>query len=90
MESDYRAPLNLGSEEMVTVNELARAIVEVAGKDGLRLRHVNGPQGVRGRNSDNRRLREELGWEPSITLRQGLAPTYRWIEKQVAARGSAA
>ncbi len=89
MESDYRAPLNLGSEEMVTVNELARVIVEVAGKDGLRLRHVDGPQGVRGRNSDNRRLREELGWEPSVTLRQGLGPTYRWIEKQVAAGGTA-
>jgi hypothetical protein len=48
------------------------------------LRHINGPQGVRGRNSDNRRLRELLGWEPSVTLREGLAPTYSWIEKQVA------
>jgi GDP-D-mannose 3',5'-epimerase len=84
MESQYPEPLNLGSEEMVTVNELARLIVDVSGKDGVALRHVDGPQGVRGRNSDNRRLREILGWEPSVTLRQGLEPTYRWIEKQVA------
>ena len=80
MVSDYREPLNLGSEEMVTVNELARIIVEVSGKDGITLRHVDGPQGVRGRSSDNRRLREVLGWEPSVTLHEGLEPTYRWIE----------
>jgi GDP-D-mannose 3',5'-epimerase len=86
MQSDYREPLNLGSEEMVTVNELARIIVEVSGKEGVTLRHVDGPQGVRGRSSDNRRLREVLGWEPSVTLRQGLEPTYRWIEKQVLSR----
>jgi nucleoside-diphosphate-sugar epimerase len=83
MVSDYREPLNLGSEEMVTVNELARMIIEVSGKDGITLRHVEGPQGVRGRSSDNRRLREVLGWEPSVPLCQGLEPTYRWIEKQV-------
>ena len=86
MQSDYREPLNLGSEEMVTVNVLAEVIVGLSGKDGIALRHVDGPQGVRGRNSDNRRLREVLGWEPSITLSQGLEPTYRWIEKQVASR----
>jgi GDP-D-mannose 3',5'-epimerase len=86
MVSDYREPLNLGSEEMVTVNELARIVVEVSGKDGITLRHVDGPQGVRGRSSDNRRLREVLGWEPSVPLRQGLEPTYRWIEKQVTSR----
>jgi GDP-D-mannose 3',5'-epimerase len=86
MVSDYREPLNLGSEEMVTVNELARIIIEVSGKDGITLRHVDGPQGVRGRSSDNRRLREVLGWEPSVMLRQGLEPTYRWIEKQVTSR----
>jgi GDP-D-mannose 3', 5'-epimerase len=85
MQSDYREPLNLGSDEMVTVDELARIVIELSGKDGITLRHVDGPQGVRGRNSDNRRLRAVLGWEPSVTLRQGLEPTYRWIEKQVAA-----
>lgn len=83
MQSDYAEPLNLGTEEMVSINELARMILEVAGKDDVTLRHVEGPQGVRGRNSDNSRLRDVLGWQPTITLRQGLEPTYRWIEKQV-------
>jgi nucleoside-diphosphate-sugar epimerase len=87
MESACREPLNLGSEELVTVSELARIAIEVSGKRDLRLRYVNGPQGVRGRNSDNRRLRSVLGWEPSVSLREGLEPTYRWIEKQVALGG---
>jgi nucleoside-diphosphate-sugar epimerase len=85
MDSDYPEPLNLGSEEMVSINELARLILQIAGKEGVTLRHVTGPQGVRGRNSDNRRLRDVLGWQPTISLRDGLEPTYRWIEKQVAA-----
>jgi nucleoside-diphosphate-sugar epimerase len=85
MQSNYREPLNLGSEDMLTVNQLAKMITEIAGKDGITLRHVDGPQGVRGRNSDNRQLRTALRWEPSVTLSQGLEPTYRWIEKQVAA-----
>jgi GDP-D-mannose 3', 5'-epimerase len=84
VEGIYR--LMHGSEEMVSINELARMILDVAGKDGITLRHVAGPQGVRGRNSDNRRLRDVLGWQPTISLRHGLGPTYRWIEKQVAAR----
>jgi GDP-D-mannose 3',5'-epimerase len=83
MQSDYREPLNLGTEEIVTINELARLIIEISGKPGISLRHIDGPQGVRGRNSDNRRLREVLGWEPQITLETGLLDTYRWIEKQV-------
>jgi GDP-D-mannose 3', 5'-epimerase len=83
MQSDYPEPLNLGTEEMVTINELARLVLEAAGKQGVTLDHVDGPQGVRGRNSDNTRLREVLGWEPRITLAEGLTPTYRWIEKQV-------
>jgi nucleoside-diphosphate-sugar epimerase len=83
MQSECREPLNLGSEEMVTINELARLVIEVSGKRGITLRHVDGPQGVRGRNSDNRLLRELLGWQPSVTLRDGLEPTYRWIEEQV-------
>jgi GDP-D-mannose 3',5'-epimerase len=85
MDSDYGQPLNLGSEEMVSINQLARMIIEIAGKDGISLRHVGGPQGVRGRNSNNRRLRDVLGWEPTIPLSHGLEPTYRWVEKQVAA-----
>jgi GDP-D-mannose 3',5'-epimerase len=85
MQSDYREVLNLGTEEMVTIDELAHLIIELAEKQGITLRHVNGPQGVRGRNSDNTRLREVLGWEPSTPLREGLTETYRWIEKK--ARG---
>jgi GDP-D-mannose 3', 5'-epimerase len=83
MQSDYPEPLNLGTEEMVTINELARLVTEVAGKQGVTMRHVAGPQGVRGRNSDNSRLRSVLGWEPRTTLAEGLSPTYQWIEKQV-------
>ena len=85
MQYDYREVLNLGTEEMVTIDELAHLIIELAEKQGITLRHVNGPQGVRGRNSDNSRLREVLGWEPSTPLREGLTETYRWIEKK--ARG---
>ncbi|MGH8896041.1 MAG: NAD-dependent epimerase/dehydratase family protein [Egibacteraceae bacterium] len=83
MQSDYDQPLNLGTDHMVSINELARVIIEVSGKRDLKLRHIDGPQGVRGRNSDNTRLREVLGWEPGIALEEGLVPTYRWIEKQV-------
>jgi nucleoside-diphosphate-sugar epimerase len=83
MRSDHGQPINLGTEEVVSINVLARMIIDVSGKQGLALRHVAGPQGVRGRNSDNRRLREVLGWEPSVKLRDGLEPTYRWIARQV-------
>jgi GDP-D-mannose 3',5'-epimerase len=85
MLSDYSEPLNLGTDRMVSINEMAQLIIEISGKSGLTLDHVPGPQGVRGRNSDNSKLREVLDWEPQITLEQGLAPTYRWIEKQVLA-----
>jgi nucleoside-diphosphate-sugar epimerase len=85
MQSECREPLNLGTEEIVTINDLARKVVAVSGKSDITLKHVEGPMGVRGRNSDNSRLREVLGWEPQITLDQGLVPTYRWIEKQVQA-----
>lgn len=85
MRSDHPDPLNLGTDEMVTINELARMVIEVSGKRGVTIEHVQGPQGVRGRNSDNSLLREVLGWEPRTRLIDGLAPTYRWIEKQVEA-----
>jgi len=85
MQSDYGEPLNLGQDQMVTINELADMIAEIAGIE-IEKRHVPGPQGVRGRNSDNSRLREVLGWEPQISLRDGLARTYAWIEAQVRAR----
>ncbi|MDQ6650302.1 MAG: NAD-dependent epimerase/dehydratase family protein [Actinomycetota bacterium] len=83
MQSDFSGPLNLGTEHMVTINELAGLAIEISGKSDIGLRHVEGPQGVRGRNSDNTRLREVLGWEPTTSLDDGLAVTYRWIEKQV-------
>jgi GDP-D-mannose 3', 5'-epimerase len=82
MRSDYELPLNLGQDRMVSINELADIIAEAAGLE-IRKRHVDGPQGVRGRNSDNSRLREVLGWEPTVSLEDGLAETYAWIEEQV-------
>lgn len=85
MQSGYTEPLNLGTDRMVTINDLAAIIIDISGKEGLSLEHVPGPQGVRGRNSDNTRLREVLGWEPATSLEDGLEVTYRWIEKQVQA-----
>ncbi|NJL04685.1 MAG: NAD-dependent epimerase/dehydratase family protein [Chloroflexaceae bacterium] len=82
MQSDYRHPLNLGQDRMVTINQLAQIVAEIAGIP-IVLKHVPGPQGVRGRNSDNTRLREVLGWDPQISLEDGLARTYAWIEQQV-------
>ena len=90
MSSDFAEPLNLGTDRMVTINELARIIMTIAGKPDITLQHVPGPMGVRGRNSDNTRLRQVLGWEPGIDLEEGLAPTYRWIEGMVRARESVA
>jgi GDP-D-mannose 3',5'-epimerase len=82
MRSAYPEPLNLGQDRMVSINELADLIAQVAGGPIVK-KHVDGPQGVRGRNSDNTRLREILGWEPTISLEEGLARTYAWIEGQV-------
>src|SRR5919202_1128785 len=82
MRSDYTEPLNLGQDRMVTINELADMVAAAAGISIVK-RHVPGPQGVRGRNSDNTRLREVLGWEPRMSLEDGLARTYAWIEDQV-------
>ena len=83
MASEYREPLNLGTEELVTVDQLVDMVCKVAGKRLQKQHDLSKPQGVRGRNSDNSRLREVLGWEPSITLEQGLTSTYPWIESQV-------
>lgn len=84
MRSEYSQPLNLGQDRMVTINELARMIAAIAGVD-IAVRHVAGPQGVRGRNSDNTRLRAVLGWEPRVSLEEGVAVTYEWIERQIQA-----
>jgi len=85
MQSDYDEPLNLGQDRMVTINQLVDLIADIAGIE-IAKKHVPGPQGVRGRNSDNTRLRQVLGWEPEISLEEGLAQTYTWIEEQVQAK----
>ncbi len=82
MQSDYCYPLNLGQDRLVTINELADIIANIAGIS-ITQKHVPGPQGVRGRNSDNSLLRNVLQWEPEISLEEGLTCTYRWIEEQV-------
>ena len=82
MRSDHTGPLNIGSEEMVTINQLADVAMEIAGKKLTKF-HIPGPLGVRGRNSDNRLIKDTLGWVPSRPLREGLEETYRWIEKQI-------
>ena len=81
LRSSFAGPVNIGSEEMVTINQLAGVIADIAGKT-IHLNHITGPQGVRGRNSDNRLIQEKLGWAPSQTLRSGLEKTYGWIEQQ--------
>ncbi|MGC2614401.1 MAG: NAD-dependent epimerase/dehydratase family protein, partial [Terracidiphilus sp.] len=82
MISDFPGPVNIGSEEMVTINQMAKMIMEIAGKK-LSIKQIPGPLGVRGRNSDNKLIREKLGWEPTTCLRDGLKKTYPWIEAQV-------
>ena len=83
MQADFSEPLNLGRDRMVTINQLAEIIIEISGKKDISLRHVDGPQGVRGRNSDNSLLREKLQWQPEIALEEGMIPTYTWIDKMV-------
>jgi GDP-D-mannose 3',5'-epimerase len=80
--SDYHEPLNLGQDRLISINQLADMVADVAGVEIVK-RHVPGPQGVRGRNSDNTRLRQVLGWEPSVSLEDGIARTYAWVERQV-------
>ena len=86
MRSDCHEPLNIGSDEKISINGLAQAIAHIAGKN-LSFHHIAGPTGVRGRTSDNRLIRETLGWAPSARLRDGLQSTYRWIAEQVVATG---
>ena len=81
MNSDFIGPVNIGSEEMVTINQLAKMIMEIAGKR-LTIKHIKGPLGVRGRNSDNKLIKEKLEWSPSQLLKVGLQKTYKWIKKQ--------
>jgi GDP-D-mannose 3', 5'-epimerase len=83
MESGYTQPLNLGQDRLISINALADLVADAAGIT-VKKRHVPGPQGVRGRNSDNSRLRDVLEWEPEISLEEGISRTYAWVEQQVA------
>tara|TARA_B100000579_G_C22844562_1_gene863567 strand:+ start:2820 stop:3800 length:981 start_codon:yes stop_codon:yes gene_type:complete len=82
MKSDFKGPVNIGSEEMVSINDLAKMAMNIAGKKQS-IKHIPGPLGVRGRNSDNNLINEKLGWKPNSPLLNGMTVTYKWIEKQV-------
>lgn len=82
MRSEFTGPVNIGSEEMVSINQLVDMISTIAGKKLIK-KHIPGPQGVRGRNSDNRLIQEKLGWKPQLPLHEGMRATYKWISKQV-------
>jgi nucleoside-diphosphate-sugar epimerase len=86
--TDFEGPVNIGSQEMVTINELVDLVADIAGKT-IEKNHIPGPTGVRGRNSDNRLIQERLGWAPSQALRAGLEQTYAWVEARVHSNSSA-
>ena len=85
LRSDFEGPVNIGSEEMITINGLAQMVIDISGKD-VGIKNIPGPLGVRGRNSDNRLIKETLGWAPSQTLREGMETTYAWIEAEIRRR----
>lgn len=82
MNSDFQGPVNIGSEEMVTINQLVKMVASIAGKS-INIKHVNGPEGVRGRNSDNTLIKEKLGWDCKMSLAEGISTTYSWINDQL-------
>jgi GDP-D-mannose 3', 5'-epimerase len=82
MESDFYSPINIGSEEMVSINQLVKIVSKVAGKD-IVIKHIDGPLGVRGRNSNNNLIRKELDWDYSLSLEEGIGKTYEWINTQL-------
>jgi nucleoside-diphosphate-sugar epimerase len=82
MDSDFMGPVNIGSEEMVTINQLVETAAKVANKEVSKI-HIDGPLGVRGRNSNNDVIRRELGWDYSQTLEEGIHKTYSWISSQI-------
>ena len=87
MRSDHPHPLNLGRDELVTINELVDMVAEIADKQIIKRHDLTKPQGVRGRNSDNTLLKQILRWEPKTSLEEGLSPTYHWIEEQLRKMG---
>ena len=82
MNSDFEGPVNVGSEEMISINDLGKMIIEISGKECI-INNVEGPLGVMGRNSDNRLIQEKLGWAPSMSLREGIEKTYKWINNEL-------
>jgi nucleoside-diphosphate-sugar epimerase len=85
MESDYGKPINIGSERLITVDELANMVIKISGKKIKKSYNLSGAQGVRGRNADITLARKVLKWEPKVNLEEGLKKTYSWIEQQVKA-----
>ncbi len=84
-QKSFKGPVNIGSDEMISINGLAAMAMDVAGKQ-IKIKHIPGPLGVRGRNSDNRLIRSKLAWSPEAKLRDGIARTYEWIAEQVETR----
>jgi nucleoside-diphosphate-sugar epimerase len=82
MDSDFKGPVNIGSEEILSINQLAKNVIDISGKE-IYIKNIEGPTGVRGRNSDNKLIREKLGWEPTKPLYDGLIKTYDWINEQI-------
>jgi len=82
MDSDFSGPVNIGSEEMISINDFAKMVIDISGKS-ISIKNIPGPTGVRGRNSDNKLIREKLGWEPGLPLRKGMEITFKWINQQV-------
>jgi nucleoside-diphosphate-sugar epimerase len=82
MDSEFSGPVNVGSEEMISINDFAKMVIDISGKN-ISIKNIPGPTGVRGRNSDNKLIREKLGWEPGLPLRKGMEITYKWISQQV-------
>ena len=82
MNSEFSDPINIGSEEMVTINELVQIVSDVSNKN-IEIKHIDGPLGVRGRNSNNDLIREKLNWDYELTLKEGIKKTYNWIESQL-------
>jgi len=87
MESDFKEPLNIGSDRLITINELVDIVSEIAGKKLKKVYQLDRPQGVRGRNSDNTLCKKVLNWEPKISLEEGLKRTYQWIERELRKQG---
>ncbi len=89
MESGFSGPVNIGSEEMISINDFAKMVIDISGKN-ISINNIPGPTGVRGRNSDNKLINEKLGWQPTLPLRKGMEITYKWISEQVRQKVSVA